>query len=240
MRRIMELSEEAIAYGVHLSQYLDETEVWKRLYRFPFYPIGALRVDLRALTDSCGESWRIHLDKTFPWLYLENNHPVQRQRSTRFKIYVSPVPRDFLPVALGVMKICSQLSCRLLKVPAAIEYVSRPDKIVIYTDSWSLTQQVAAALTDEFKAFSSHGTPFTSPWDTHGLISWACDSHLPAGTLSSGMTWRVWLSQEVAASIYRLRHQSFSVERWVDEVLLDVEQNLGISVINWNARKVGG
>jgi hypothetical protein len=121
----------------------------------------------------------------------------------------------------------------LLKLPRTVEATVRPDKIVLYTDSWDHTKRIANALADRLGHLDPQGVPFTASLGADGLISWAIDPRSPARR--SFASWRIWITQMIAETVRSLERRDTD-QHDVDVILKRLDDRHGIRQGAWSLR----
>jgi hypothetical protein len=211
--RLLDLSRQAVSYGLELRRSHGTSGLWERLYNFNSYP-ERTHPDMLTPTDEPGESFVAHLleqvgpdwawtQRTDPrWIFLsqpcrrEAAHSARR-RNGHYKIYVSPIVGAFRHTVGAALAALSD--CAVLKFARKHNGTLRPDKIVIYTDSMAHTRRVAGRLLAAVGETRAQGVPFTAELGGDGLLSWAMD---PGSTeFRRFSSWRVWISHALVTCI---------------------------------------
>ena len=114
----------------------------------------------------------------------------------------------------------------------------RPDKLVCYFRSREQMKDAAGLLHDLLDGMPAQGVPFTAELAGEGLLSWGVDP--AAGSQAFGWlgqeSWRVWVTNQLAASILASRAQPDSgVPTW--RFALDRLRFEGVDTDTWSPRE---
>lgn len=115
-----------------------------------------------------------------------------------FKLYVSPVPQQFLPVLAATIKAITNSNVYCFKTGSNIHGIFRPDKIVVYFNNLSDLENAAEKINAVTRQFSAQGVPFTAPLFQSTMLSWGID---PPTYNNEPVSWRVWITKLLAAGI---------------------------------------
>jgi hypothetical protein len=213
VRRLIDLSRQAVSYAVELRNSRGTSGVWERLYHFNRLP-EPVHADLSTPSDEPGEAFVAPLLEQFgpDWVWTQRTDPQwiffsqprrreaaqsARRRNGRYKVYLSPTLGAFRRAVATTLGTSSD--CAALKFARTRLGTLRPDKIVIYTDSLAHTRRVGASVLSALGEIRAQGVPFTAELAGGGLLSWAMD---PASTeLRRFSSWRVWISHMLVRCI---------------------------------------
>jgi hypothetical protein len=122
-----------------------------------------------------------------------------------YKLYVSPAPSALAEAFGAVLDGLAAVGAPGFKVGAGAGGLLRPDKIVVYFETFERLAAAAAALTERLAGVAPHGVPFTSEIAAGGLLSWGVDPPPAAefGALGgdSRRSWRLWLTDRLARAL---------------------------------------
>jgi hypothetical protein len=239
------LSSEGLRYGLQLRATAGYSRIWERLYRFNRSPISPLlrarwptQAHYEADVDSAvlASHWVEVATGDEHFRYFRQpewreQSSAARQRNGRFKIYVSPKFHDLLTALTLAINVGTETACALLKVSRTVEATVRPDKIILYTDSWDHTECVADALLARMRHIEAQGVPFTAGLDGDRLISWAIDPSSP--DRRSFASWRVWITRMIVESM-RTLPSDVVLEDGVALILQQLDKDYGVSNGAWS------
>lgn len=173
------------------------------------------------------------------WLawYLPRRVPAGDRDAATYKLYLS-APCEHMPQAFSAA-LCVLAKHRVgcFKVGATLHGLLRPDKMVIYFDSFADMQVVGTALRKALAAIPAQGVPFTAAFDDDGLVCWGMDPPRCAQWLSwqPRESWRLWVTNRLASYMSTARISTAqSLEPWqfaLERLRLD-----GIDVDTWTPR----
>jgi hypothetical protein len=244
VRRLLDLSRQAVSYAVELRNSRGSSDVWEQLYHFNTLPERS-HADLLTPSDEPGEAFVVPLlaqfgpewvwtQRTDPqWVFFSQPHRREaarsaRRRNGRYKVYLSPTVGGFRN---SVMKtLGASGDCAALKFARTRAGTLRPDKIVIYTDSLAHTRRVATSMLSALGEIRAQGVPFTAELGGDGLLSWAVD---PASSeLGRFSSWRVWISHMLVRCIDSIP-PSADPDVQVDAVLDALDTRYGVVSGAW-------
>jgi hypothetical protein len=248
-RRLVELSRQAISYAVELRASRGTSNLWERLYCFNRVP-DQTHADSLTPSDEPGEAFVAPLleqlgsdwawtQRTDPqWIFFSRPRLCQaahsaRRRNGKYKVYVSPAVGTFrraVGASLGASK-----DCATLKFARTHDGTLRPDKIVIYTNSFAHTRKVATSVLFEVGDIGAHGVPFTAELGGDGLLSWAMDP--TSIELRRFSSWRVWISQMLVRCIVATPAET-DPDVQVDAVLSMLATRYGVLSGDWTLEAV--
>ncbi|MEP6618675.1 MAG: hypothetical protein ABJE47_05155 [bacterium] len=154
-------------------------------------------------------------------------------RAATYKLYVSPVLKDFPAVFRTVLDIATRMDVAHLKLGSDVMGLLRPDKLVIYFPSLERLLAVAREAERTLHGISAQGVPFTAPIDDLGLLSWGVDPpEADSGQAwQSRESWRSYLAVRLATALTecrtsdvdanmrfaldRLRRDGVDTDRWI-------------------------
>jgi hypothetical protein len=251
--RLSALSLAALRYGQSLA--IDEAmRLSARLYFFNRQPLApALRArygSRSAVEEFIGLKARLGRGLRREWKEIESgagpdlwslwSRSDSRQRRGEsggfsWKLYISP-EFESVPAILGdVIDAISEGDARRFKVGSRdLAGLLRPDKIVAYFESEESLRRAAEALATRLAGVEPHGVPFTCELAGAGLLSWGIDPPADATGLpwQERESWRLWLTNRLAASLLAARAQPESgVKPW-RFALARLEQ-AGVDTATW-------
>jgi hypothetical protein len=247
------LSLEAIRYGFGLLPGLAHDQLWTRLYFFNRLPYrGTARADEHS-ENSAAEtnrlqdetafsrltrlSWKRRTDSDPNW-FLWERAPLlpasrrARERNGYFKVYVSPATASLKNVLAAAVDVATECGCATMKIGASPRVLARPDKIVLYTDSWEHTEEVGSEIARRAAAALPHGVPFTTDLSGDGLVSWAIDPHVAR---SQHPSWRLWITFQIASLMAESKLHD-RLNRSVEQVLNALATRHGLIPGTWAIR----
>ena len=242
------LNEAALEYGERLA--VNDVEVLcSRLYFFNRRP-PTLLLRQRAgsprafeqwlgigsnvrMTELLGRQWQRD-EANVDWLYWWTKGRSRMSFSGgSFKLYVSP-QAEVVPICLERMiEVVSLHDAMSFKVGRDVSAMQRPDKIIVYFDSFAGLQDCAATLRAALSGIPAHGVPFTAALDASGL-SWGVDPPRDTQLLSSrdADSWRSWVAGRLAAYLLAARRDRsatvYARHFALDRIALD-----GVNTTTW-------
>lgn len=249
VRRLVDLSRQAVSYGVELRTSRGTSGLWERLYCFNRH-LDRSCGNLPTLSDEPGEAFVAPLleqmgpdwdwtQRTDPqWIFFSQPRRCKaahsaRRRYGRYKLYISPAAGAFRHAVVATLSASGD--CSALKFARTHGGTLRPDKIVIYTDSLAHTRRVAARVLSTVGEIRAQGVPFTAELGGDGLISWAMD---PASTeLRRYLSWRVWISHMLVRCIDAAPAEA-DPDVQVDAVLSTLATRYGVVSGAWTLEAV--
>ncbi|MFE1859298.1 hypothetical protein [Streptomyces anandii] len=215
--RLAALSLDAIAYAESLCLH-DQAAVAARLYAFHRIAIrtawrtteyeGAFRAHMRhALPHGLGGDPRWTEYAHRPWRAFRRRHLPARVDRPTAKLYVSPTTEHLAgAVAASVPLIMRAAEVLGWKVADTVDTMVRPDKFVIYLESWRALRDLAGELSSALAGVPVHGVPFTCDTGLDGLLSWGLDpAPSPDGPGSLADSWRTWVTARLAGGLVQAR-----------------------------------
>jgi hypothetical protein len=150
-----------------------------------------------------------------------------------YKLYVSP---DATALEHALATVASSLSTArgviAFKVGADAHGICRPDKLVVYFDRLDDLQAAAEVLRGRLAGCPPHGVPFTAAVTFDGLLSWGADPPPMRSTNGTGMSWRMWVTQQLAGYLAVARaSDSGELEPW--QFALERLRMSGIDTDTW-------
>jgi hypothetical protein len=92
------------------------------------------------------------------------------------------------------------------KVGKDVYGLLRPDKFVVYFDSFNDLAAAARRFEQELRGFRAQGVPFSAALTRDGLLSWGIDPVAePPRTGSQAESWRSWLTNRLAAALIQAK-----------------------------------
>ena len=224
---ISKLSWDSIHYANYFS-HLSQNEIVQKLYSYNAFPRTRFydhfndwfgTEDNIRLCNQIRKSYTSNSSNPpvywFSWYH--NVHGISNDLS--YKLYISPKPNDVRHVFSIVANICCTMLVPAFKIGANLHGIIRPDKLVLYFSNYDALERVALRLREVLQGIEVQGVPYTNPFDTNGLLSWAIEpvqtSFEPATTLS----WRM--------------HVASCIGRYLK---LAYVQNLDFNILNILAR----
>ena len=95
----------------------------------------------------------------------------------------------------------ARYGARALKIGGDIYGLLRPDKLVIYFETFEALAHAAQRLSGELANIPAHGVPFTAALGSSELLSWGLDGLGLDARTSLPMSWRQWVTLRVAAAL---------------------------------------
>lgn len=217
------LSRSAIRYGISLD-INDISALSARLYFYNRMPVGdEVRREMVAGT-TVRQKLALHEDghlyaqlksegfehmRASPgtgWLSCRKR-PRLRETLTRlptYKLYISPHPDDFwacVPICLAALKSLPDVD---LKIAESWHGVYRPDKFIVYFQSYDELVACVELLSRRLSGVRGHGVPFTAACTTDSLLSWGLDppkSEFPTTAWEEKESWRLWITNRIANAL---------------------------------------
>jgi hypothetical protein len=154
------------------------------------------------------------------WLLWKPVHrvPTVPQQSVFYKLYVSPDPTVVGEVFRATVSVLATADSVLtFKIAKNARGLLRTDKIVVYFPSFEALFEMAASLRSKIDGSLPHGVPFTAECFGNPLLSWGVDPPAELRPFESREreSWRVWISNRLAAAITTGKlARSSSMEPW--------------------------
>lgn len=139
------------------------------------------------------------------WLYWDRQASLSQQK--KYKLYISPTLDCFntvFSIVIGFLALYPHLG---FKISDSISGLCRPDKFVIYFESWTDLEESGSQLSRYLDGYPAQGVPFSSPLRSDGMLSWGIDPPADASMLSDerGVSWRMLLTNRLAAALLAAR-----------------------------------
>lgn len=235
--RIAQLSYEALLYAQALD-IDDVTKLSARMYFHNRLPISPFWKRQLPTADAVATYLGIHRDgahrRTLDqyWSRVPLSPPndgwlMWRPRQTRrdghrrrspYKLYISPA-MDSLPAAFAAtLDVLTDLQTAHFKIGRDLYGLLRPDKLVVYCETFQEIEQVTAGLVPRLADCTAHGVPFTSELAGAGMLSWGMDPPADQQVLSwqERESWRLWITNRLAAALLAAKHApSSDVPPWL-------------------------
>jgi hypothetical protein len=251
--KISEISEEAIAYADSLPNF-DIEALSARLYfynRRPPTPSWHHRLPASEALDrflritspsrtfkAMSRDWALvpSAPRTSGWKIWKAKRQAQstsRDQPT-YKLYVSPEPAD-LPEAFGaVVDVLAGSRASTFKVGSDLFGVLRPDKLVVYFDSFDDLRYSAEKMTSFHEHWSSHGVPFTAQIGDTPFLSWGIDPPRGISTARLGLSesWRLWIVTRIATGLISARQDGVHGDE-TRPFLRKLLENEGVDFHTW-------
>jgi hypothetical protein len=127
--------------------------------------------------------------------------------ANRYKLYVTPDPRDLPHAFLEIVDLLPQSSATSLKIGPNAYGLLRPDKLIVYFNQREHLFAFAAALTPRLNELRAQALPFTAALDNVGLLSWGMDPSRDLGRVVWHVddSWRIWLCNRLASALLAAR-----------------------------------
>ena len=216
------LSIEALKYGQALA-LTDVRQLSHRLYgynREPFTPVWCHRLPkpnavLEYLgldragpnAQSLSEHWTsLPADSIqtgwFSWRSRRLRR-IERREAATYKLYVSPQAEHIRAAFEAFIAAGNGMKAFAFKVGRDVYGLLRPDKLVVYFNSFEDLAESADHLRGRLDGCPAHGVPFTAGITPDGLLSWGMDPPKSAQTplLKHGESWRLWLTNRLAHAL---------------------------------------
>lgn len=254
LSHIAQLSYNAIRYGLELD-YLDSKNISTRLYCYNTAPrsfeedyqlntVNEVEEYLRVGNKSkfgrlLEKNWHYQpATESYPWLNWTRNSSAKTdsENNSTYKIYISP-PIGYLPeVFENSVKILTSTKAFSFKTGSNLKGLLRPDKYVVYFNSYDDLLEAAAKLVSQLKGMRAQGVPFTGQLDDSGLISWGVD---PPGNdvlqNLEGASWRATVIAKITAAILQTKSESLAENASVDFIINKISLE-GIDPFAWTSR----
>lgn len=157
------------------------------------------------------------------WLLWKSRYVPKLEERSGYKIYVSPDRRYVRDVLYSTIEVLLEHPVHSFKVGCNAYGLLRPDKIVIYCESFKEVQEVADRLKSKIAGCPAHGVLFTAELTPDGLLSWGIDPPKEEHILSwqERESWRLWLTNRLAtammiakiSSVKEMEPWQFALER---------------------------
>jgi hypothetical protein len=127
-----------------------------------------------------------------------------------YKLYVSVRVIDLSSALLSVGQALSSSEAAALKVARTLRGALRPDKIVIYSESWNQLQRIANHVDERLRGLAAQGVPFAARYNNGGLLFWGIDPPRTVGLAPwLGISWRKSVTDLVSAALVNCAGSSF-------------------------------
>jgi hypothetical protein len=251
------LSLQAIAYAF-LLRNLPVKELAAQLYSFHSTPWDAeAKTNFTAtytvhdyLFLQATESWRRTFEENWSFLpaspgykwYSWTKHASTKQTSSwlqdTYKLYISPSVDDLPAVFATVVPCLTKSEAYCFKVGSTVPGILRPDKMVVYFETYESLAETAATLKQSLSGFAVQGVPFTCQLDDKGLLSWGIDPPkkdvLPSVEAGS---WRTYLADQLSLAVVQAQTE-FSDWKEALPFIRAKLQTAGIDMTNWTRIQV--
>jgi hypothetical protein len=129
--------------------------------------------------------------------------PSLDKQATASKLYVSPACDQLRDAVQAIAEVIANSNAEQWKIGKGIHGLLRPDKIVIYLNSFADLQEIAVRLMDRLSGCEAHGVPFTAELAGNGLLSWGIDPPSEANNAPwfEGGSWRSRLCDRLAMAL---------------------------------------
>jgi len=224
--------------------YTFNTTPWDEYAKSKFYAEHSIKEFLfssenKEINDLLNEFWESNLSEKKYWLSwwkkkINEDFSITSNKPT-FKLYISPVISDLPKVFQHVIPILSASSVFNFKIGGNIEALLRPDKMVVYFESFERLMETASLLKKELTGYRSQGVPFTSQIDEQGILSWGVD---PAdtdvlSTIEAG-SWRLKVTDQLALVILQAQKDKLNLQRSIQFIKAKL-LSVGINTENWTS-----
>lgn len=157
----------------------------------------------------------------------------QRNEMT-YKLYVSPACEFVRDAFQAFLEESSALRTSTFKVGKTVYGLLRPDKLVVYFESFEDLAKAADHLQHRLEGCPAHGVPFTAGITPDGLLSWGIDppraAQAPIWQVRE--SWRLWVTNRLATALVVAKaSQSGAVEPW--QFALERLCLAGVDVETW-------
>jgi hypothetical protein len=149
-------------------------------------------------------------------------------------LYICPEPEG-LPQALQTLvSIVADSKAIYFKVAGTATSILRPDKLVVYFRSLNDLIRMANKFAGLSPELRSQEAPFTARLDHQGLLSWGVDPnhHASGGWSSNGESWRLWVTNRLAAFIIAAQQSRPPIEDASAYALQRMQMD-GVDVASW-------
>lgn len=164
---------------------------------------------------------------------LRGYSPRRNPQAVTHKLYISPAFAALPTTLQTTLEVLAELRVALFKFGADIYGLLRPDKLVLYFESYAELQVCADLLAARLAGTPAHGTPFTAAWACDGLLSWGMDPPHQGHGLPwlDRESWRLWVTNRLATALLSARAGGSAMEPWrfaMERVRLE-----GVDVATW-------
>jgi hypothetical protein len=167
----LELSDRLYSYNRAAASALWRRTLRDRLAVESYLGIGGAR--LEAMLDA---SWiRLPEHSTTGWIAWRSKRAVANPISPSYKLYISPTCEVVGAVLGSVVEAASRFGTSRWKIGSDIYGLLRPDKLILYFESFTSLREAAAYLLEHLEGCPSQGVPFTAELEARGLLSWGID-----------------------------------------------------------------
>jgi len=246
------VSLQALRYGAELS-LRDQHDLALRLYgynRIPPQPLWRQRLatpsavaswlalDRGRLQTALTRHWTGKLEPTPGeiWLFWQPRAPNAHDpsASTQYKAYVSVAPEQSPEAFARVVQTLVETGPTPFKIAADAHGFFRPDKLIVYFDSWSRLTAFARALSPRLDGLAAHAVPFTAAIGSASRISWGVDfpARLNLMLGDESESWRMWVSRRLALALCESENESLTKEQCV-QFALDCAWLDGVDTRTW-------
>ena len=154
-----------------------------------------------------------------------------------YKLYISPIIDDLPPVFARSIRIITDSDALSFKIGSSLNGILRPDKMVVYFDSYDSLLTASNILKKEIGSFQAQGVPFSAQLDEIGMLSHGVDPPMIdfPEKIETG-SWRVIVCNELAISILICKHEQLT---WSQSFAFSKARllNAGIDMDSWRSTK---
>jgi hypothetical protein len=251
-RQDEDVSLQALCYGAELS-LSDEHDLALRLYgynRIPLQPTWSQRLatpsavaawlalDRGRLQTVLTRHWTGKLEPSPGdiWLFWQPRAPNAHDPSvgTQYKVYVSVAPEQSPDAFARVVQTLVETGPTPFKVAADAHGFFRPDKLIVYFDSWARLIAFARALGPKLDGLAAQAVPFTGDIDSISQISWGVDfpARMNLVVADENESWRMWVSRRLALALCDAGNKGLTKTECV-QFALDCAWLDGVDTSNW-------
>jgi hypothetical protein len=245
---VSEDSLAALRYGFQL-QFRQPDDLWPRLYFFNRYPLTPswkralssteqvckfLHLSEGQLARTISDKWTVRWPEPpiNPWIGFSPKRPDSATSDTKYKLYISPIPKD-LPAVLDIVarQLAADHSGLAFKCSGDATHLLRPDKLVVYMDHFDELALLAEDLDSQLSQFLPHPVPFTARIGSRGILSWGIDPTGNGGTTEKE-SWRVWICKQLSVSLVQAQGDGVGMDGACAYALERIGAQ-GVSTASW-------
>ena len=121
-----------------------------------------------------------------------------------YKLFVSPMPADAPRAVAAVTNLLPDSAALGFKIPASLDGLLRPDKIVLYFATFADAVRAGRRIDKALLGVEAHGVPLTGLIGKSAIVSWGIDPPAPTRARQRAvLSWRTWCARAVALALER-------------------------------------
>jgi hypothetical protein len=191
-----------ISTRLYLYNRVPLTPEWLR--RYPSSESVAEALGLAARESTMQKKWHFvpappDNDGWFAW----SRKGIASREGRGYKLYVSPRPEHIREAFDAAVSVATESGAHHFKIGKDLSGLLRPDKLVLYFNSWNTLECAASLLGMELDGCPAQGVPFTAGFGETALLSWGVDpvpdQAAPSWQLRE--SWRLWVTNRLAAAL---------------------------------------